>query len=88
MATPRSAGPDLLALGDIVLDTTPAPALGQFIAGRWDGARSGARRDVIEPATSRVLATLPDSGPEDLEVALAAARAAQREWAALTVGDR
>lgn len=88
MAMPRSAGPDLLALGDIVLDTTPAPALGQFIAGRWDGARSGARRDVIEPATSRILATLPDSGPEDLEVALAAARAAQREWAALTVGDR
>ncbi len=44
--------------------------------------------DIINPATEEVVATVPDSGREDVDAAVARAARAQRRWAALAPGDR
>ena len=41
----------------------------------------GPRIEVTNPATGEVLASIPDSGAEQVDSAVAAARAAQRDWA-------
>jgi acyl-CoA reductase-like NAD-dependent aldehyde dehydrogenase len=51
-----------------------ADALQNFIDGKWVDARDGARFDVFDPATGEVLATAPDSKPEDVDGAVRAAR--------------
>jgi len=43
---------------------------------------SAATFESVDPATGEVLATLPVCGPDDVDVAVRAARAAQEEWAA------
>ena len=52
------------------------------VAGRWRGARSGRRFDVIDPATETVLAGVADGAPVDGLDALEAASAAAAGWAA------
>lgn len=54
---------------------------GLYIDGAWRPASTGAEFDVIDPATERVLARVADASPADGEAALAAAHAAQRDWA-------
>lgn len=44
--------------------------------------------DVINPATEEVIAAVPDATPEDLDAAIAAARAAFPGWAATPIADR
>ncbi len=44
--------------------------------------------EVIEPATERVMATLPRAGAEEVDAAVAAAKAAFPAWGALAPGDR
>ncbi|MGD9734330.1 MAG: aldehyde dehydrogenase [Solirubrobacterales bacterium] len=44
--------------------------------------------EVIEPATERVMATLPRAGAEEVDAAVAAARAAFPAWRALAPADR
>ena len=39
--------------------------------------------DSLDPATGELLATLPAAQPEDIDAAVAAARAAQPAWAAV-----
>ena len=51
-----------------------ADALQNFIDGRWVDAVDGSRLDVFNPATGEVIATAPDSKPEDVERAIDAAR--------------
>jgi betaine-aldehyde dehydrogenase len=53
-----------------------ADALQNFIDGRWVDARDGGRFDVVNPATAEVIATAPDSQPDDAEAAIDAARRA------------
>jgi len=53
-----------------------ADALQNFIDGRWVDAADGSRLDVFNPATGEVIATAPDSKPEDVERAIDAARRA------------
>ncbi|WP_370127070.1 aldehyde dehydrogenase [Streptacidiphilus sp. EB103A] len=43
---------------------------------------------VLNPATEEVLATVPVTTPEQVDVAVTRAAAAQRRWAALAPGDR
>jgi acyl-CoA reductase-like NAD-dependent aldehyde dehydrogenase len=43
---------------------------------------------VINPATEEVFATIARSGPEQLEQAIASAKAAQKEWAKTTIAVR
>src|SRR4051794_13124518 len=44
--------------------------------------------DVIEPATERTLASVPRAGAEELDAAVARARAAYPAWRAVAPGDR
>ena len=53
----------------------------QFINGEFVNAQSGKTRNVINPATEEIIATLPDSQPEDADAAVLAARNAfDRAW--------
>ncbi len=53
-----------------------ADALQNFIDGTWADAADGSRLDVFNPATGEVIATAPDSKPEDVGHAIDAARRA------------
>jgi len=60
-----------------------------FIAGEWiDAAAAPAQFDVRNPATGEVIARLPDVDDAQLERAIAAAVAAQRDWAARAAKER
>jgi alpha-ketoglutaric semialdehyde dehydrogenase len=62
---------------------------GNLIAGAWVQARSGRTFENRNPADTRELVgTFADSGPEDVEQAVAAARAAFPGWRALTAPKR
>ena len=53
-----------------------ADALKMYIDGTWVDAVDGARFDVIDPATGEVTASVPDAGPNDVDLAVDAARRA------------
>ena len=59
-----------------------------LIDGQWVGASSGARFDVINPATGQVLEEVADLSAEDCSKAVDAAHAAFPKWAALTAKER
>ena len=62
----------------------------QFINGNFTDAISGKTREVVNPATEEVIATVPDSQPEDIDAAVHAAREAfdSGVWSKLYAGDR
>ena len=57
-----------------------AQTFGNYIAGEWVGAASGVTFESVNPATGEALGTFPRSGPEDVDRAVAAARAAWEDW--------
>src|SRR5262245_38477911 len=59
-----------------------------FIAGTWRPASGGARVAVNDPATAQKLAEVADATASDAVDALAAAHAAQREWATAAPRER
>jgi phenylacetaldehyde dehydrogenase len=61
-----------------------------FIDGEWVEARSGRTVQVFDPATGRQIGLVADAGPEDVDRAVAAARAALETgpWAAMTPSGR
>jgi lactaldehyde dehydrogenase/glycolaldehyde dehydrogenase len=52
-----------------------------FINGKFTPSSSTERIEVINPASGQPICTVPDSSPADVEAAVAAAEAAQRDWA-------
>jgi betaine-aldehyde dehydrogenase len=62
--------------------------LRNFVGGEYQDPVSDRRTDVVNPATGRVVATAPASGPEDVDRACAAARAAFEPWRDTTPGER
>ncbi|GGK98788.1 gamma-aminobutyraldehyde dehydrogenase [Streptomyces flaveus] len=60
----------------------------QFIAGKRRSGTSGEQHSVTNPATGEVLATDTLAGPEDVNEAVAAARAAFAEWSRTTPAER
>jgi malonate-semialdehyde dehydrogenase (acetylating) / methylmalonate-semialdehyde dehydrogenase len=62
-----------------------ARVLENFVDGRWTESGASRRLDVTNPATGEVLARVPMSGREDVEAAVAAARAALPAWRATPV---
>lgn len=67
---------------------TDTRTFNNFIDGESVAAVSGGTSDVINPATGEVMAQAPDSGAEDVQRAVAAARAAFDGWANATPADR
>jgi len=54
-----------------------------FIAGRFTKANDNATFETLEPATGKVLATLSQASQSDVDVAVKAARKAQKSWQAM-----
>src|SRR5512138_2196111 len=54
-----------------------------FIGGRWQQAKNAASLEVIDPAAGRALARVARAGAEEVELAVAAARAAFPAWSSL-----
>jgi lactaldehyde dehydrogenase/glycolaldehyde dehydrogenase len=71
-----------------MLDTgRPLPA-SMMIGGRWIAGDGLGRDEVEDPATGRVIATIPQGTRAEAEEALDAAREAQKGWAALPAVER
>ncbi|ADU35302.1 aldehyde dehydrogenase family protein [Variovorax paradoxus] len=60
-----------------------AEGFGHFIDGRFTAASAGAQFDTTEPATGQCLAGIAQGAAQDVDAAVAAARAAQPGWLAL-----
>ncbi|MBR5740413.1 MAG: aldehyde dehydrogenase, partial [Firmicutes bacterium] len=59
-----------------------------LINGQPADAKDGVVIDVINPATGKVIDTVPSATKEDVDRAVAAAKAAQKEWAKVPVHER
>jgi succinate-semialdehyde dehydrogenase/glutarate-semialdehyde dehydrogenase len=59
-----------------------------YIDGAWSAALSGARTEVINPATESAIATVPHMGRTETRRAIQAASRAQPAWAALPAKQR
>jgi len=54
-----------------------------FIGGEWRDAASGETLDSVNPATEEVIATIPNAGEADIDLAVQAAREGFAEWQSL-----
>jgi len=70
------------------MGTAEKTKLQNFIGGEFVDGADGATEDVINPATTEVIAKAPLSGEEDVNRAVAAAKGAFDGWAATTPGER
>ncbi|PLC11827.1 NAD-dependent succinate-semialdehyde dehydrogenase [Kocuria flava] len=70
------------------LDAVGKVSTGLFIDGQWCEAASGARFDVVNPATEEVVATVADGGAEDARRAIETAGRTQKEWARTAPRER
>jgi succinate-semialdehyde dehydrogenase/glutarate-semialdehyde dehydrogenase len=68
-----------------VVDDVPK---GLFTGGEWHDAAGSTTFEVHDPSTGKVLCEVADASPEDGVAALAAATAAQEDWAASASRDR
>ncbi|GHH67391.1 gamma-aminobutyraldehyde dehydrogenase [Streptosporangium violaceochromogenes] len=62
--------------------------LRNYVNGELVDARSGRFSDVVDPCTGEAYLRAPVSGPEDVDVAYAAATAAFASWSRTTPGER
>ncbi|MRT44872.1 aldehyde dehydrogenase family protein, partial [Xylella fastidiosa subsp. multiplex] len=60
----------------------------QFIGGLLTKGTSGRTRAVVDPATGEEVYTYELAGPDDVDAAVAAARAAFPGWSGATPGER
>jgi acyl-CoA reductase-like NAD-dependent aldehyde dehydrogenase len=65
-----------------------APRLDNLIGGEWVAAGDGETFDSVSPATGETLASFPRSGREDVERAVAAAKAAFEDWRLVPAPER
>nr|WP_098108059.1 aldehyde dehydrogenase family protein [Novosphingobium sp. PC22D] len=59
-----------------------------LIGGEWCAAQAGGTIDSVDPASGKVIGTVPDAGAADVDRAVAAAAAAQAGWAATPPAER
>ena len=59
-----------------------------LIGGEWVAASDNATFDVVNPATGKVIDTMPSATKEDVDRAIALAVEGQKKWARLTLRDR
>jgi phenylacetaldehyde dehydrogenase len=62
----------------------------QFIGGKWTGGTTGSRRNILDPATGKVLSTAAHGTKSDVDVAVAAAREAFENgpWRTMGTNER
>ncbi|MBJ7336075.1 aldehyde dehydrogenase family protein [Mycolicibacterium sp.] len=79
----------LIALDPTVVEFTSTPKH-MFIDGSWASAASGRTFDTVDPATGRVITSVPHAGSEDVERAVMAARRAFEygPWRTITPAQR
>ncbi|GAB4097961.1 NAD-dependent succinate-semialdehyde dehydrogenase [Sinomonas halotolerans] len=77
-----------LGAASAALEAIAKISTGIFIDGEWREAASGARFDVVNPATEEVIATVADGGPEDARRAIETAGRVQKEWARTSPRER
>lgn len=70
------------------LSQTGASVLQNYVGGKWVAATTDSIQDVCNPATDEVLAQVPLSGPQDVDAAVSAARAAYPSWRATPPAER
>ncbi len=80
-AVRRNTGPSLISASDLPPDQ-------HYIDGRFRPGSSGRFIDVVNPSNGEVFARVADGTAGDVDVAVAAARAAQPAWGALTPKER
>ena len=96
MRPPPAVVPSLGAMATSSPAAGPLPEVARFIAsehrmfvgGEWTAARGGATFEVHDPASGAVVAHVPLASAEDVDDAVAAARAAQPVWAGLSPAQR
>ncbi|MEX6501827.1 NADP-dependent succinate-semialdehyde dehydrogenase [Pseudomonas zhanjiangensis] len=59
-----------------------------YVNGQWCEADSGARTEILNPATGELIGCVPNLGRGETRRAIEAARAAQPAWRALTAKER
>ncbi len=62
--------------------------LRNFVGGEYADTKDGATTDVVNPSTGEVFATMPDSGPADVDGAFALAANAFEGWRDATPSER
>ncbi|WP_407705815.1 aldehyde dehydrogenase family protein [Streptomyces niveiscabiei] len=65
-----------------------APRYENFIGGKWLPPTTGRYTPNLCPATARPICEVPQSGPQDIELALDAAHAAKDTWGEATTAQR
>lgn len=70
------------------MTTSAIPTVKLLINGEFVESRTTQWRDVVNPATQQVLARVPLATPEELDAAVAAAKAAFRTWRKTPIGAR
>src|ERR671931_151180 len=68
--------------------TTSVREFKNYVGGEWVGAASGETFETTSPADGEVLASFPKSGAEDVDRAVAAAKAAYEEWRLVPAPER
>lgn len=69
--------------------TSPTlPRIANLIGGKWTDGTGEEALEVHNPATGEVIAQFTSASPADVDAAVAAARAAQPDWAALSSRQR
>ncbi|HLW34690.1 MAG TPA: aldehyde dehydrogenase family protein, partial [Chthoniobacterales bacterium] len=64
------------------------PRIKNFIGGKFAEPKTGDYLDNVEPATGKPYSQVPDSGKEDVELAVAAAEKAFPDWSKATTAER
>ncbi len=59
-----------------------------FIAGRWEDSAAGQTKNVVNPATGKVIGSIPNLGPKETRRAIEAAQRALPDWRARTAKER
>src|SRR5690242_18652357 len=66
----------------------PVNKLTQYINGQWASSHASEWREIVNPATGEILASVPMGGSEDVNAAVEAAAAAFPEWRRTPPEDR
>ena len=67
---------------------TVKPRYGNFIGGEWREPTTGKYSVDLHPGTAKPITEVPKSAPEDVDLALDAAHAAQPAWGEKSLAER